>query len=87
MKVWLIRLESLTGGGDRVVSYGTKEEVLNDLREWYLSYSRRHARSSTTFSASSGRIKGIYEVNLELKTIQEYALVLENVKLTLRKKG
>ncbi|MDR5582717.1 hypothetical protein [Paenibacillus larvae] len=85
MKVWLIRLESLTGGGDRVVSYGTKEEVLNDLREWYLSYSRRHARSSTTFSAS--KVKGIYEVNLELKTIEEYALGLENMKLTLKKKG
>ncbi|QBX06380.1 hypothetical protein API480_40 [Paenibacillus phage vB_PlaP_API480] len=81
MKVWLIRLESLTGGGDRVVSYGTKEEALKDLREWYLSYSRRRARSSTTFSASSGRIKGVYEVNLELKTIQEYALGLETLKL------
>ncbi|MDT2245997.1 hypothetical protein P7H16_01770 [Paenibacillus larvae] len=73
LKVWLFRLDSLTYG-DRVVSYDTKETALNAL-------------GGMVSADSASRVKGIYEVNLELKTIQEYALCLENMKLTLRKKG
>ncbi|MEV2911333.1 hypothetical protein ABNF65_22675 [Paenibacillus larvae] len=70
MKVWLIRLGSLTD----VVSYDTKETALSALAGM-LSHD------------SASKVKGIYEVNLQLKTIEEYALGLENMRLTLKKKG
>ncbi|AQR77708.1 hypothetical protein ABNB59_19385 [Paenibacillus larvae] len=70
LKVWLIRLGSLTD----VVLYDTKETALSALAGM-LSHD------------SASKVKGIYEVNLELKTIEEYALGLENMKLTLKKKG
>lgn len=70
LKVWLIRLGSLTD----VVLYDTKETALSALAG-LLSHD------------SASKVKGIYEVNLELKTIEEYALGLENMKLTLKKKG
>ncbi|ARF67251.1 hypothetical protein B7C51_04585 [Paenibacillus larvae subsp. pulvifaciens] len=60
--------------GDRVVSYDTKDAALNAL-------------SGMVSADSASRVKGIYEVNLELKTIQEHTLALENMKLTLKKKG
>ncbi|MEV2849894.1 hypothetical protein ABND12_22395, partial [Paenibacillus larvae] len=61
LKVWLIRLGSLTD----VVLYDTKETALSALAGM-LSHD------------SASKVKGIYEVNLELKTIEEYALGLEN---------
>ncbi|MDT2249539.1 hypothetical protein P7H16_25105 [Paenibacillus larvae] len=70
LKVWLIRLGSLTD----VVLYDTKETALSALAGM-LSHD------------SASKVKGIYEVNLELKTIEEYALGLENMKLTLKRKA
>ncbi|QHZ54039.1 hypothetical protein [Paenibacillus larvae] len=75
MKAWLFILRRSTMV-DAAVAYDTKDAALNALREM--------VRND---SPSASRIKGIYEVNLELKTIQEYTLTLENMMLTLKKKG